>query len=193
MTRFTRITLDPGDPKVRRALHNRNAMHAIIAASTTGEDGRYLWRVDNDRVYLVSTMIDETRLQARLGKPVIETTDYQPFLDKLAEGREYAFTIEANPVTTHEGHRIPIRKPSERIDWITRQLTKVGCRNIKTMIESVHVDQFRKNDADRTTVTLQAVRYQGRLTVADPDELAHALTEGIGPAKAYGLGLLTLR
>lgn len=41
-------------------------------------------------------------------------------------------------------------------------------------------------------VVVQAVTYEGRLCVTDPDVLRETLTNGIGPAKAYGCGLLTL-
>ncbi|MGW1728527.1 type I-E CRISPR-associated protein Cas6/Cse3/CasE [Streptomyces sp. NPDC002306] len=41
-------------------------------------------------------------------------------------------------------------------------------------------------------VSLVTVTYDGRLEVTDPTALRHALTHGIGRAKAYGCGLLTL-
>jgi CRISPR system Cascade subunit CasE len=42
------------------------------------------------------------------------------------------------------------------------------------------------------TVTLSTAVFEGRLEVAEPDALRSALTRGIGPAKGYGCGLLTL-
>ncbi|MBZ9645784.1 type I-E CRISPR-associated protein Cas6/Cse3/CasE [Streptomyces sp. PSKA30] len=41
-------------------------------------------------------------------------------------------------------------------------------------------------------VTLVTVTYDGRLTVTDPDRLRTTLTQGLGKAKAYGCGLMTL-
>ena len=41
-------------------------------------------------------------------------------------------------------------------------------------------------------VTLQVVTYEGRLVVADAVALRQAMLDGLGPAKAYGCGLLTL-
>ncbi|MGJ5894293.1 type I-E CRISPR-associated protein Cas6/Cse3/CasE [Streptomyces niveiscabiei] len=51
--------------------------------------------------------------------------------------------------------------------------------------------RFRKR-TDGPRVTLSTVTFQGRLRVTDPDLLRTALLEGIGPAKGYGQGLLTL-
>ncbi|MEV6962802.1 type I-E CRISPR-associated protein Cas6/Cse3/CasE [Streptomyces sp. NPDC051207] len=41
-------------------------------------------------------------------------------------------------------------------------------------------------------VTVVTVTFEGRLEVTDPDALRRALTQGIGRARAYGCGLLTL-
>ncbi|QID35101.1 type I-E CRISPR-associated protein Cas6/Cse3/CasE [Streptomyces albus] len=55
--------------------------------------------------------------------------------------------------------------------------------------------QFRKGDAPRnakTDVRLVRVTYDGRLRITDPDALRRTLTCGLGKAKAYGCGLMTL-
>lgn len=41
-------------------------------------------------------------------------------------------------------------------------------------------------------VTVLTVTFEGRLEVTEPDALGRALTQGIGRARAYGCGLLTL-
>ncbi|MFI1508147.1 type I-E CRISPR-associated protein Cas6/Cse3/CasE [Streptomyces sp. NPDC020597] len=55
---------------------------------------------------------------------------------------------------------------------------------------------FDKRRADNgrkgKPVTLVAVTFDGRLEVTDPEALRHTLTQGIGRAKAYGCGLITL-
>ncbi|MFJ4767622.1 type I-E CRISPR-associated protein Cas6/Cse3/CasE [Streptomyces uncialis] len=58
-------------------------------------------------------------------------------------------------------------------------------------LTSRDVLRFSKH-RDGPRVTLSTATYQGRLRVTDPDALRHTLLHGIGPAKAYGRGLLTL-
>ncbi|MEU9313452.1 type I-E CRISPR-associated protein Cas6/Cse3/CasE [Streptomyces sp. NPDC048256] len=54
-------------------------------------------------------------------------------------------------------------------------------------------DKKRTDDGGKgRTVTLVAVTFDGRLEVTDPDALRRTLTQGIGRAKAYGCGLITL-
>jgi CRISPR system Cascade subunit CasE len=48
-------------------------------------------------------------------------------------------------------------------------------------------------DGRTQTISLVTVTFEGRLQVSDPVALRHALTRGIGKAKAYGCGLMTLR
>ncbi|MGW3864925.1 type I-E CRISPR-associated protein Cas6/Cse3/CasE [Streptomyces sp. NPDC005047] len=51
--------------------------------------------------------------------------------------------------------------------------------------------RFRKHH-DGPRITLSTATFEGRLRVTDPDALRTALLYGIGPAKGYGQGLLTL-
>jgi CRISPR system Cascade subunit CasE len=50
---------------------------------------------------------------------------------------------------------------------------------------------FNKPGGD-ARVVLQVVTYEGRLRVVDAEALRYAMLCGVGPAKAYGCGLLTL-
>jgi len=43
-----------------------------------------------------------------------------------------------------------------------------------------------------TNVTLSVATYEGLLTVTEPERFVHGLTHGIGRAKGYGCGLLTI-
>ena len=51
-------------------------------------------------------------------------------------------------------------------------------------------DTFHRPRGKR--VTLSRATFEGVLQVEDPSALRAALTHGIGPAKAYGCGLMTL-
>ncbi|TDD69375.1 type I-E CRISPR-associated protein Cas6/Cse3/CasE, partial [Actinomadura rubrisoli] len=55
-----------------------------------------------------------------------------------------------------------------------------GCRQLR----------FAKSGQGR--VTLVAVTFDGRLHITDPDAFRVTLTRGLGRAKAYGCGLMTL-
>ena len=60
-------------------------------------------------------------------------------------------------------------------------------------ISEQRTDRFSRDDGERRRqVTLATVAFDGVLEVSDPGALREALASGIGPAKGYGCGLLTL-
>jgi CRISPR system Cascade subunit CasE len=57
---------------------------------------------------------------------------------------------------------------------------------------SMEFAKSRDDRADRRRVKVVTVTFDGRLAVTDPDALRRTLTQGLGKAKAYGCGLMTL-
>ena len=57
------------------------------------------------------------------------------------------------------------------------------------VVSDREVKKFSRGPA---TVTLSTARFDGQLEVSDAELLRKALTGGIGPAKGYGCGLMTL-
>jgi CRISPR system Cascade subunit CasE len=54
------------------------------------------------------------------------------------------------------------------------------------------VSLYRMNDGKKQTITYQAVLFDGILEVQAAEEFMTSLQKGIGPAKAFGFGLLSL-
>ncbi|KJY32584.1 type I-E CRISPR-associated protein Cas6/Cse3/CasE [Streptomyces sp. NRRL S-495] len=162
---------------------------------------------------------DLTHLVEQAGWPTTggwQTFDYGAFLAGIAAGSTFAFRLTANPV--HSIRRNP-DEPTKRTAHLTQRhqaawLLKQQQRSGFTVVEKaperrllpegdehelvVHRQQavsFGKNDrvkAGRRTVSLVTATYDGRLRVTDPDALRRTLTAGLGKAKAYGCGLMTL-
>lgn len=54
------------------------------------------------------------------------------------------------------------------------------------------MQNFRKHNGGNKEQTLFAVLFEGVLQVTDPDKLRIAVGAGIGSAKGFGFGLLSL-
>lgn len=86
--------------------------------------------------------------------------------------------------------------PAQQTTWILRQAEVHGfkLRPSSTGEPDVAVLGRRRTvfwrDAHR--VVIAVVEFIGHLEVVDPERLRRALTGGIGHARAYGCGLLTL-
>lgn len=111
----------------------------------------------------------------------------------------------------HRGFRVAHRTAAQQLDWLLGRSQRHGFTipatetatgiDIATDIPVIpapavaltarDVLRFRKRH-DGPHVTISTATFQGRLRVTDTDALRTALLGGIGPAKGYGQGLLTL-
>ncbi len=182
----------------------------------TAGDARVLWRLDTEAdgrvlLYVVSPdRPDFAHLAEQAGWPSTErgvTKDYDAFLGRLAAGQRWAFRLTANPtqyVRPESGGRAKrvahVSVPYQE-KWLTERAEPAGFRIARTTIgesESAvltvtrrSTQQFSRRGTSRP-VTLAVAQFDGVLDVLDADALRRTLVSGIGPAKAYGCGLLTL-
>jgi len=135
-------------------------------------------------------------------------------LETLAPGLRLRFRLVANPTrkidtksagdgTRRNGRRVPLRDEAAQLAWLVRKGREAGFSlgdDIAGAARSVVVQPLgdatgRRNrgPGGRTDrLTVRGVAFEGVLTVTDPERLRIAVARGIGPAKAYGCGLLSL-
>lgn len=214
MTIFTRAMIDPRHRLAMRALASLERMHAITARATDGDTdlSRVLWRLDPgrtrqpSRLYIVSPNVPDAeilRQELGVGTADISTCSYEPFLSRLECGQEWGFRLKANPTHSEpsgepgkRGKRTGIIRVEEQQEWLFHQARRAGFHMPINRLELPEVlvrhsvqEKFRRKGS---TVTLTSATYDGVLVVDDPDLLRRSLIGGIGRAKGYGFGLLTL-
>ncbi|MEA3548486.1 MAG: type I-E CRISPR-associated protein Cas6/Cse3/CasE [Thermodesulfobacteriota bacterium] len=116
----------------------------------------------------------------------------------FGEGMGLRFLLTANPTKRirdvggkkkNQGKcRVPLIDEDEIRDWLVRKFTGVAQLH-EMIIAGKNTLYFRKkgNPGKIATVT-----YSGLLTVSDGDFFQGFVEKGIGPAKAFGCGLLSL-
>lgn len=206
---LTQFEINPARRGAAVLLGSPQAMHAgVLAGFPAGEAGRVLWRVDRwpvrTYVYVLSSdRPDLTHLVEQAGWPTTRTwrtADYQPVLDRLADGQRYGFRLTANPTRStkvHEGHRsqrVAHVTAQQQLGWLLERATRIGINlgdpsSPTADVVDRDVRAFRRGEAK---VTLATATFEGTLAVVDASALRTAITSGIGPAKGYGCGLLTL-
>jgi CRISPR system Cascade subunit CasE len=215
---LTRFQLNPARREARKLLSSPQTMHAAVRAGFCDPAGyersgsRTVWRLDTPAtatvlLYLVSPgRPDLTHLVEQAGWPKTatwDTRDYDPLLASLRPGQRWAFRLTANPV--HSGRKTADAKETQRFgylregeqeDWLLRRADRCGFtvtaqRDGRPNLR-LHRRQMQSFKRGAHAVTLTTVTYDGILEVTDGDALRTALTSGIGHAKAYGCGLLTL-
>lgn len=212
---LTRCGINRARRGTRRLLASPQRVHAAVMAAFPPSDtsDRVLWRIDTrdhrtDLLVVSCHRPDLTHLVEQAGWPTTqtwETREYSPFLDRLATGQRWAFRLTANPVRnlpSDEG-RGQVKAhvtAAQQQEWFLRRTSQLG---IQVPTSSLGVPEMvvrdrrtarfeRREEAAGREVTVAMATFDGLLDVVAPDLLRQALTAGIGRAKAYGCGLLTL-
>ncbi|MEV3871514.1 type I-E CRISPR-associated protein Cas6/Cse3/CasE [Streptomyces sp. NPDC049906] len=163
---------------------------------------------------------DLTHLVEQAGWPAAEgpgwdSFPYGDFLGALAAGDSWGFRLTANPVhavrlsedRTVRTKRLAHVTARQQLGWLLKRqkangfevLRKPEERRLPGVDEGYEVMlrdrlplKFRRPTGAKGDVQFTRVTYDGRLRVTNVDLLRRALTQGLGKAKAYGCGLMTL-
>lgn len=211
MSTFTRIYLNPRKRGGRKLLGNPEAMHAAVRAAFPPDintsEARVLWRTDSvgdehilyivgpekpDAMHIVEQAGWETRPP--------QSADYRRLQNSLALGQQWSFGLVANPVSARAGARGTRGKlvahvtAEQQLAWLTDRATTGGFRLLgDAAVTERQRLSFNKGKGPNTRrVTVTTARFSGTLEVTNVDALRNTLNQGIGRARAYGCGLLTL-
>lgn len=138
--------------------------------------------------------------------------DYRPLLDKIQRGREFRLRVRATPVTATKkldkpspaqekrlsdvrprGERVAHRTATHQLAWFQGRLPRCGFEARDAVLVARDRLVFSKDDGGtRRRVVLTTATCDAVVRIADPEQVRHHLLAGLGPAKGYGCGLLTL-
>lgn len=206
---LTKFELNPARRGARSLLGSPQTMHAaVLAGFPSGESGRVLWRVDRHQtgayLYILSSEPpDLTHLVEQAGRPATQTwdtRDYTPVIDRLRVGQTYGFRLSANPTRStrvkdgERSQRVGHVTVDQQVHWLHSRADRLGMHLGREEEPSFRVVErgVRTFSRNGSRVTLAVAVFEGILEVSDPEALRSAITSGVGPAKAYGCGLLTL-
>ncbi len=222
MTVFSRLRLNPTRRETRHLVGSPQAMHAAVMGShplgSAPEDGRVLWRLDRHanhelELFVVSpSQPDFTGLVEQAGWPTLmawDTTDYGPFLRRLANGQQWSFRLTANPVRAvavagGRGRVSPHLTVTHQEEWLKGHAAAWGFAVSGDELGATKLTVRERHTADFTRVTPESggsrrgrvaitrADFVGHLEVIDAERLRESLVHGMGRAKAYGCGLMTL-
>lgn len=172
---------------------------------------RKLWRLDSigENLYLLVLSAEKPDFTKLIDQFCVlgikgESKDYDVLLNKLQAGQRWGFRLKGNAThsvlpddnsrgTGVRGKVIAYASLKYQLEWLHKKAQKCGfiLENDKfTVVGDVNYRFRRKGQND--DVKLGVAIYEGELTVSDVELFKAALVQGIGRAKAYGCGLLTI-
>jgi CRISPR system Cascade subunit CasE len=211
---LSRLTLNPRHRQAQSDLRNPYDLHRTLTFAWADEGEplpqteRVLWRLDTEQppTLLVQSVgaPDWGRLMAR-HPGYLETFKVTELgaarLDAVSrpEGR-YRFRLRANPTVTKrpEGDgpareqkpkRYGLYSAEAQAQWLVAQGERCGF--LPERFEITYSERFRARKGNGHVI-LSAATFEGELRVMDSARLQAALRDGLGHAKAFGLGLLSL-
>ncbi|MEA4854196.1 MAG: type I-E CRISPR-associated protein Cas6/Cse3/CasE [Christensenella sp.] len=205
---LSRIELDEKNRETMRALASPQIIHGAVEKSIGGERERNLWRIDRlgGKCFLLILSHSEPNL-AGIAKQfgwdgdAGESKDYDRLLAKIEEGQRLRFRLRANPIRSIS--RAAERKPGkvhahvtteQQRQWLIAKAEKHGFSVAPDEFDVLDTRwyRFEKHRGAGEKVTIRTATFEGMVTITDADLFREALTDGIGKAKAYGCGLLTV-
>jgi CRISPR system Cascade subunit CasE len=100
-------------------------------------------------------------------------------------------TIKKQAENKKNGYRLGLLREEDQINWLGNKAAKGGFILISCQANPegiIHEAQNKNEDK----LSHYAVRFEGVLQISDPDIFLGTISNGIGSAKGFGFGLLSI-
>jgi CRISPR system Cascade subunit CasE len=208
---LSRLILNPRSNKVRRELADVYQLHRTILRAFPERlppNERVLFRVDVNRRTGVPTVLVQSQTAPNWSlfphhpdyrdyllqvPPPEQNPACKPYNPSISRGQILVFRLRANPTFRRDGKRRAWVREEDQRAWLDRQAEKGGFRLVQLTVIPEGMNQTRKQDGHQNyQIRHFAVLFQGLIQVTDPDKFHRTLATGVGPAKAFGCGLLSI-
>ncbi|WP_150253376.1 type I-E CRISPR-associated protein Cas6/Cse3/CasE [Nocardiopsis deserti] len=219
---LSKLTPNTGSRAFRRDFADVHEMHRTLLSALPDEaEGTparqahgVLWRMDTTSsgwVVLVQsgTRPDWSQLPQGYLAEEAQTRSMDEAVKAVSPGQVLAFRLTANPTRIvrdpqaprdARGKRVPLHDPKEQLGWLARKGEQHGFVIPAGVDGGMAVSAspcppmvgYKGKDDRRNKITISAVRFDGQLVVTNADAFREAVRTGIGRAKAYGCGMVSL-
>lgn len=203
---LSRLILNPRARQVQAELGDRYQLHRTLASGFTEEAykaERLLYRLEvrQKAPYLQVLMQSETLPQwsELAGKDyLLEPVQTRQFDLRVSPGDRFVYRLVANPTRRlrageQMGKRVPLYKYEGQSGWMQRKALEGGFQ-----LHTLHVTNLTDEYAYKVIggvnrrITHHGVKFEGILSVLDAALFERCIRQGIGSAKGFGFGLLSI-
>lgn len=201
---LSKIEMSLSESSVRTALRDAQKMHRLVAGlyQMPRQEAELVYRVhvQGQRVALymyAGLPIDRSRILP--GMLLVGERELSDWLSAMQEGQVWGFDLLTMPFKkvpdgeNRNSRRRVLRTQEERLAWLNRKAEQNGFAMLEVQ-ESVGEKESAVHPAEKGgKLYLDSYRYSGILRITNEEHFRLALRRGIGPGKAYGLGMLLLK
>jgi len=180
------------------------AVYRAFPEKSDGGPGRVLYRIDqNRRTSAVSLLVQSEKAPDwdkadYLRECLLEKAECKPFSPTIAAGQHLYFRLRANPSVKKQaegkknGYRVGILREEDQLKWLHKKAEESGFAVVtcQSMPEGIISDERRQANGGK--LRHYAVCFEGMLKVENQDIFVVTLNNGIGSAKGFGFGLLSI-
>lgn len=154
--------------RVEHSIRNEKALATILVQSTTEPN----W-----------SGLESTTLH-------VQTKEFNP---GFSTNQRLRFRLLINPVVTRNGKRWGLIRDEALHDWLKKRENSIGVHfESFTVIDEGYFSGNKQQNGKQSKIIIKKARFEGILRTVESDALYTAVKVGIGPAKAFGCGLLSL-
>lgn len=160
------------------------------------ENERVLFRREEQKsppgLYILIQSVTEpnwSKLENRSADYFLEPPTIRPYPLVGSPGEKFVFRLVANPIVKRDGRRVGLLNEDAQWNWMLRKAEASGFSCFR---EDVRITQHGFEHSQKRRVSHLRVQYDGILKVERTDLFRDAVCSGIGPAKGYGFGLLSI-
>lgn len=198
---LTQLVLNLRNKAARRDLADRFELHRTLMSAypeTLPPSERVLFRVETQRNKPVTVLLVQSQTEPNWEQVArMQTADYlastprvrSVSLPSLQTGQPAMFRLLANPTVKREGKRHALYSEQDCLAWLGR---KGSLHGFEVAPLDVRLNKIGKVYGKKRKQVWHGVQFDGRLTVQDPSAFDDALRSGVGSAKAFGFGLLSI-
>lgn len=215
MMYYSLLTLNSRSHQVQAEIAAPYEMHkTLLRAFSTGkfsveraepEAANVLFRLDSHQDGVLTVLV-QSRVEPDWSvlKPgyLLDAPQIKQRELSLQSGELFSFRLRANPTKRlgksaeyDKGKRVGIYDEDKQLAWLAHKGEQHGFRVLQAQVSRdgkiKDDDAIHRQDATHK-LELLSVQFDGVLQVADPEKLTAALQTGIGSAKGFGFGLLSL-
>jgi len=184
----------------KRSLNNpydwHRALWTLFPDMPQGDSSPFMYRIERMQLGRGAEVLLQSYQAPNDMSDCVRILASKELAPRFSEGQHLGFTLQANPTKKIKDAkdperkvRVPFLKEEEQEAWLQRKFEGVAQLE-SVLIRTNPPTYFSKRRQGGKVVS---VNFDGILRVTDAEQFSQILQTGIGPAKAFGCGLMLVR